>query len=146
MECDRNLKNGKDSKETFWEHPNHQNAPKNVASEAIEVYACTCFSLCRFVVVFAIPSQMLLFIQRGLVKMSLFYNGTMFHCDTLPRRWDRSAALCALPRAARCHELEMSVNASVWSAFPRHTRHVYLRSQQTNRIWLWQPNWALTGK
>lgn len=43
-------------------------------------------SPCCFVVVIAIPSQMLLFIQRGAVKMSLFYHRTMCHCHALPRR------------------------------------------------------------
>lgn len=65
---------------------------KNFASLRQLNLHCTCFLHCCFVVVIAIPSQMLLFIQWGLVKMSLFYHGTMFHCDTLPRR--QNVAMC----------------------------------------------------
>lgn len=123
-ECKRNLKRWEWEKRNLLRTPKPPECPlKNFASLRRLTLHCTCFLLCRFVVVIAISSQMLLFIQRGLVKMSLFYHDTMFHCDTLPRRGN--VAMCE-------HELGMPMNASIWDIFKRHiVLDVYLLPQQT---------------
>lgn len=119
-ECKRNLKRWEREKRKLLRTPKPPECPlKNFASLswlpdiALHLFFF-CFVLfflpCRFVLVVAISSQMLLFIQQSLVKMSLFYHNTMFHCRNFAKEIDRNDV-------CRCW-LGMPVKTSVRGTFP----------------------------